>query len=253
MQSATSVDVRPTWVGSNCQETALPNFRLPVAPANVGLTTCDRHQPDRAGRARAWAPALALGAALILAGCAATTPTRETMNGYAIFEIRAAPGVTHARLTDAVRVALQKNTSQVQIHQGIPPAKLPETPQRFQLMSPFKGSGLAAVAAASGQALEVPTCDGAIVTATARDTSMGRYGEATSFFVCVLAHQGGWTLNIHTRFSKASGAFNAATLGATLARTVVGDSSQFIMRTIDALVDGIKATGAPVTLTESYP
>ena len=120
-------------------------------------------------------------------------------------------------------------------------------------MSPFKGSGLAAVAAASGQALEVPTCDGAIVTATARDTSMGRYGEATSFFVCVLAHQGGWTLNIHTRFSKASGAFNAATLGATLARAVVGDSSQFIMRTIDALVDGIKATGAPLTITESYP
>ena len=188
----------------------------------------------------------------ILFDCAATTPTRETTDRYAIFEIRAAPGVTHARLTDAVR-RLQKNTSQVQIHQDIPPAKLPGTPQRFQLMSPFKGSGLAAAAAASGQALEVPTCDGAIVTATARDTSMGRYGEATSFFVCVLAHQGGWTLNIHTRFSKASGAFNAATLGATLARTVVGDSSQFIMRTIDALVDGIKATGALVMLTESYP
>lgn len=82
---------------------------------------------------------------------------RETTNRYAIFEIRAAPGVTHARLTDAVRVALQKNTSQVRIHQGIPPAKLPDTPQRFQLMSPFKGSGLPAVAAVSGQALEVPT------------------------------------------------------------------------------------------------
>jgi hypothetical protein len=64
----------------------------------------------------------------------------------------------------------------VRIHQGIPPAELPDTPQRFQLMSPFKGSGLPAVAAASGQALEVPTYDGAIVTATARDTSMGRYG-----------------------------------------------------------------------------
>lgn len=166
----------------------------------------------------------------ILVDCAATTPTRETTNRYALFEIRAAPGVTHARLTDAVRVALQKNASQVQIHQGTPPTKLPDTPQPFQLMSPFKGSGLAAVAAASAQTLEVPACDGAIVTPTARDTSMGRYGEATSFFVCVLAHQGGWTLNIHTRSSKVSGAFNAGTLGATLVRPVVGDSSQFIPR-----------------------
>jgi len=143
----------------------------------------------------------------------------------------------------------------VRIHQGIPPAELPDTPQRFQLMSPFKGSGLPAVAAVSGQALEVPTYD---VRRGDRDGdrarhAMGRYGEAMSFFVCVLAHQGGWTLNIHTRFSKVSDAFNAGTLGVTLVRTVVGDSPQFIPRTIDALVDGIKVTGAPVTLTKSYP
>lgn len=188
----------------------------------------------------------------IVVDCAATTPTRETTDRYAIFEIRAAPR-RHTRQADRRREGLQKNTSQVRIHQGIPPAKPPDTPQRFQLMSPFKGSGLPAVAAVSGQALEVPTCDGAIVTATARDTSMGRYGEAMSFFLCVLAHQGGWTLNIHTRFSKVSGAFNAGTLGVTLVRTVVGDSPQFIPRTIDALVDGIKVTGAPVTLTKSYP
>ena len=39
------------------------------------------------------------------------------------------------------------------------------------------------------------------------------------------------------------GAFSAATLGATLARTVVGDSSQFIPRTIAQVVDGLKAIG----------
>jgi hypothetical protein len=40
-------------------------------------------------------------------------------------------------------------------------------------------------------------------------------------------------------------------LGATLARTVVGDSSQFIPRTIAAMVDSVKATGAASTLVEA--
>jgi hypothetical protein len=60
-------------------------------------------------------------------------------------------------------------------------------------------------------------------------------------------------LNIHTTFTKASGAFSAATLGATLAGSVVGDTSQFIPRTIKAIVDGVAATGATVKLVEAYP
>jgi hypothetical protein len=38
-----------------------------------------------------------------------------------------------------------------------------------------------------------------------------------------------------------------------LARTVVGDTSQFIPRTIADVVDSVKATGATVTMTEAYP
>jgi len=58
---------------------------------------------------------------------------------------------------------------------------------------------------------------------------------------------------VHTTFTKASGAFSATTLGATLARTAVGDSSQFIPRTIASMVDHIQATGATVSLIEAYP
>ena len=56
-----------------------------------------------------------------------------------------------------------------------------------------------------------------------------------------------------TTFTKASGAFSAATLGATLARAVVGDSSQFIPRTIAQVVEAVKQTGAVVSLVEAYP
>ena len=99
----------------------------------------------------------------------------------------------------------------------------------------------AALAAAAGPAMQIPTCEGATMTATARDNAMGRYGEGTTFFACVMPYKSGWALNVHTTFVKASGAFSAATLGATLARTVVGDSSQFIPRTLAAMVDNLDA------------
>ena len=192
-----------------------------------------------------------VGTALV--GCASVTPTRETSSGYAIFDIKGGPEITHARIAEAVKTALQKNMSQVQINNGIPPSPLPEKAPRFQLVSPFKGSNLAALAGASGQNLQVPSCEGSIMTANARDTSMSKYGEGTTFFACLMPYQGGWSLNVYTTFAKASGAFSAVTLGATLARTVVGDSSQFIPRTIATIVDNVNATGATAKMLEAYP
>lgn len=96
-------------------------------------------------------------------------------------------------------------------------------------------------------------CEGALTTINARDESMSKYAEGTTFFACLMPYQGGYALNIYTTFRKASGAFNAQIMAATLARTVVGDSSQYIPRTIAQIVDSIKQTGATVTMTEAYP
>lgn len=207
----------------------------------------------RSQRTARMAAPLVAAASVLMAGCSSTTPTRESSQAYAIYDIKAAPEVTSAKLADAIKVALQKNMSGVQINNGIPPAPLPEKPARFQLASPFKGSNLAALAAASGQSFQVPTCEGAVLTANGRDSSMSKYGEATTFFVCLMPYQGGYALNIYTTFSKASGGFSATSLGAALARSVVGDSSQFIPRTINDIVNTVKATGATPALLESYP
>jgi hypothetical protein len=190
-------------------------------------------------------------AAFALAGCASTTPTREVSYGYAIFDIQAGPDIGTARIADAVKVALQKQMSSVQIINGVPPSPLPEKAPRFQLVSPFKGSGLAALAGAS--AVQIASCEGAVLTANGRDTSMGRYGEATTFFACLMPYQSGYALNVYTTFSKASGAFNASVLAATLMRPLTGDSSQFIPRTITTMVEGVKQTGVTVTMVEAYP
>ena len=196
--------------------------------------------------------ATALAAAL-LTGCASITPTREISSGYAIFDIQAGPDLTHGKIAEAVKVGLQKSMGWVQITNAIPPSPLPEKAPRFRMVSPFKGTSLGALAAASGQRLEVPACDGAIMTANADDTSMRRYGESTTFFACLMPYQGGWSLNVYTTFEKASGSFSAATLGATLARHVVGDTSQFIPRTIAGMIEQVKAAGAMATLVEAYP
>ena len=196
--------------------------------------------------------ALAAIAAALAAGCASTTPTREVSVAYAIYDVTAGPEVTPLRLSEAVKLGLQTRTSQVQVINGIPPVPLPQEAPRFQLTSPLKGN-LATLAAASGQALQVPTCDGATLTAHARDTSMARYGEGTTFFVCVMPYQAGHALNFYTTFSKASGGMSAEALGAMLARSVVGDSSQFIPRTINSVLDSVRATGATVRLVQTYP
>lgn len=193
-------------------------------------------------------------AALGLMACGTTTPTRELTQGYAIFDVKAGAEVPASKIAEAMRTALQRNMTSVQITNGIPPSPLPEKPPRYQLVSPFKpGTGLAALAASQGQSLQVPVCEGAILTANARDSSMSRYGEGTTFFACLMPYQGGYALNVYTTFSKASGAFNAQVLAATLMRPVVGDSSQFIPRTMADLVESIKKTGATVTLSEAYP
>ena len=48
------------------------------------------------------------------------------------------------------------------------------------------------------------------MTANGRDTSMSKYGEGTTFFACVMPYEGGYSVNIYSTFTKASGAFSAA-------------------------------------------
>jgi len=198
---------------------------------------------------------IALGVACIasLGGCASGNRTVEMSNGYAIYDIKPENGTSAAVLAEAVKTAIQKNTSKAQVQNSIPPYPLPEKAPRFQLVSPFKGTALGALAAANGQSMQIPSCDGAIQTINAKDDSMSKYAEYTTFFTCLMPYQGGYSLNIYTTFSKASGTFSAAIMAATLARTVTGDSSQFIPRTIGAIVASLQQTGATVSQTEAYP
>jgi hypothetical protein len=138
----------------------------------------------------------------------------------------------------------------VNITSGIPPSPLPEKPGRFQLVNPFKGSALGAMAGAAGV---MSVCEGALVTATSRDSGMASYGENTMFFLCLLPYTSGYHLDIYVSFTRKSGGFSTNTMAATLMRPLMGDSSQFIPRTIQNIVKAIEEAGATTKLVEQYP
>jgi hypothetical protein len=66
-------------------------------------------------------------------------------------------------------------------------------------------------------------------------------------------YQGGYALNIYMTFSKASRAFSTEVPAATLMQPMVGDSSQFIPRTIKDMVDSLRRTGAAFDMLATYP
>jgi len=189
--------------------------------------------------------------AVILTGCASTRPTYQTESAFVIYDIQPET-IDRSQFLDAITKAVQKHSSQVRINREIPPAELPEKPGRFVLKDPFANSNMAALMAASGHSTKIPVCDGSLMTLSSADTSMSEFGERTSFHLCVFPYKQGYHVNIYSSFSRASGSFSAATLGATLARSVVGDSSQLIPRTMNEVRLAAEQFGGKVNIVDSY-
>lgn len=184
---------------------------------------------------------------------ASMTPTKETIKSYQIYDIKGADKLSPTQLSDAIKVALQKDVTGISITNDLPPHPLPEQAGRFQLSNPFEGSAIGALAATSGQPLEVASCKGSIMMASASNESMASHGENTNFTVCLWPYKGGYHLDFYSAFTKSSGGFSAEALGDSLARSIVGDSSQGIPKTIDDVLTSVKGIGATVSLVEKYP
>jgi len=194
--------------------------------------------------------ALLSGVTLAISGCAALTPTKEMSEGYRVYDVK---GVKNpGELAASLKQAMQVNAKSVTFSNNIPPNPLPEKPGRFKTTSPFGSTGLGALLGAQGSAVKVPVCEDSIVTATSHD-DFGDGAENTTFFVCLLPYANGYHLDIYYSFSKASGGASPKALGQNLARSMVGDSSQFIPRTLAALETAAQSAGGVVTVVESYP
>jgi hypothetical protein len=182
-------------------------------------------------------------AALLMTGCVASTKaTQQTTRSLVTYKIT---GASYETIADAVTKGLQgTNASSVRVDRSFPPAILPAAPSRLELKSPFSNSNLGVLAGASGQRMQLPSCPDAPYIATGADNSMSRYGEETGYYVCLWPYQQGINLDIYTSFEIESGGL--ANLGQDLARSVLGDSSQHIQKSINEVVRNIENTGASI-------
>jgi hypothetical protein len=146
---------------------------------------------------------------------------------------------------------MQKNADKVQFTNDIPVSPLPEKPSRFKLTNPFANSNMGALMAQSGSVIKIPSCEGSIFSATSNQNFRG--AENTTFFVCLIPYTQGYHMDIYYTFTKVSGGMSSEALGAALAQSVVGDSSQFIPRTILALEQAVQNAGGQLNLVEKYP
>jgi len=189
-------------------------------------------------------------AVLSVSACASLTPTRETTEGYRIYDLKNVSSLSS--LAVSLKSVMQENSDKSVFANGIPASPAPETAARFQLKNPFaNATGMGALLAAQNGGFKVPSCEGSPFTASTRDNFDG--AENTTFFICLQPYKAGYHLDIYYSFTKTSGGFSPEALGKALAQSVAGDSSQFIPRVISQLEEAAKKSSTKVSLVESYP
>jgi len=183
-----------------------------------------------------------------LVGCKSTslTKTHETQKSYVIYNIENTKEVTPTQMAAAIKKALQSSTSTVRIVEDIPPYPLPELAPRFTLVSPF-GPQLSAITGG----IKIPTCEGALVYASATDDSFAGDGEDTQFYTCLWQYKAGYHVDIYTQYRIEHGGLD--NLGKDLVRDIMGNSSQFIPRTIRHIRDELIALNINPIFVTAYP
>lgn len=188
-----------------------------------------------------------------LAGCASMTPTYETEEAYVVLDGAGAPTqALNERLLTDITNAVRSNVSSVRASRSIPPVPLPAKAGEFSLKEPFAGTSMGSLIQASGGNMKMPVCETPVLTLKSDDSSMARYGEKTTFFVCVMPFVHGYRTAVYATFSRASGGFSAATLGASIGRQLVGDSAQFIPRVINDVKKVMQSDLQNVQVVQSY-
>ena len=187
-------------------------------------------------------------ALFMFAGCSSMTPTQKTEASFVIYDVQP-NSINRDQLLDAITQAVQKNQSQVRISRDIQTGELSEKPGRFVLKNPFANSSMGALMAASGQSMKIPVCDNPVLTLTSGNSSAS---GNTTFFLCVIPYKSGYSVNIYSTFSSSSGGMSVDALSAALAKSVVGDSSQYIPRAMNEVRTASESVGGKVAIIDSY-
>lgn len=186
-------------------------------------------------------------ALIVLAGCSSMTPTYKKEASFVIYDVQSA-SINRSQLLDAVTEAVQKNQSQVRVTRDIQTGELSDKPVRFVIKDPLANSSIGAMMAANGQSMKTATCDNPVLTLASGNTSGS---GTTSFFLCVIPYKAGYSINIYATFSSSSGGISVAALSSALSKSIAGDSSQFIPRSMNDVRTAVENIGGKVTIIDS--
>jgi hypothetical protein len=182
-------------------------------------------------------PALVIGI-LALAGCAA--PTVETKRSVTTYDVK---GISFKAATDATVAAVRARSSGANVQRSIAPASLPAQPGTLEVRDALAGTNLGALAGGALMAF----CDGSPAVIRAADSDFARYGEGTSYTVCLWPYRAGTRIDVYSSFSEKSGDVSAAALGKLIASSAMGNSSQLITKMHNGIVARVQEAGGTVT------
>jgi hypothetical protein len=102
--------------------------------------------------------------------------------------------------------------------------------------------------AANGQSMKMPACDNSILTLSSDNSSAS---GNTTFFLCVMPYKIGYSVNIYATFTTKTGGLSVEALSAALSKSMVGDFSQFIPRSMNDVRAAAESVGGKVTVIDS--
>ena len=165
---------------------------------------------------------------------------------YAVYDLRGA-NLNVETIESAVLDAVKLYARNARVQQGIPPSPYPATPAHMTIGRRPQGGPM-------------PECAGELFSIDGFDTSMAKYGESTYHRACLFPYQGGYRVNYFAIFGMQSGAGNrnpnvlAAMLGRAMAGAVgLGNSSNFINKTLERMEGNLKEQGVEARLVQLHP
>lgn len=182
----------------------------------------------------------------------------KSVEYYRIFDIKTT--ASRQAIAQAASDGLGRNTTGIEESMPIPAsAEVPETAGRFQLVSPFKNTQIAALAGAAAM-LKMATCDGASWIAQSKRTIDGGSNKMFGTMkdsnlrltACLFPYKEGYHLDFYASFTKTEGGIFQISRSA--AHALVGTPEEWTEKTFLDIVRSIRAkTGAEITLLEAQP
>lgn len=167
---------------------------------------------------------------------------------FAVYDIQA-DEAAYGKLRDIVSSAVKVYATKNKVNDEFAPAETPKGSVPQMELRKVSSRGLNA---------HEPKCDNALFSIDGTNDSYGKYGEMSRVMACLYRYENGYRLNYYGLYYRVTTAGSVQGLGAMLGRAItgavgLGDSSKFIVTTMDDFHKRIQEAGYPIKLVKLMP